>query len=286
MGWDEVPGGVPLVSMACPDTTICGQTITLIVSCSNYPGNITLTVKNADTNVTEFCQTIYANAGTNVSFSIPDTIPVGTYGIYVVGTNSYGTGLTTYCSWFVVNCDESNEDSPYYGFKITQFRCNGGDWQEALCHENAIINWKRAGNVTQWDDLLSNFEWRASPNCSSTHNFIPTPHNQDVYIALIHNNGIPWYHAVVAEKIGTNINDICSWKFIQFGNTNIPIGNWQIPFGVGNYNTCLDIINISLITASGCDLDYKGSLVVNFLIDNLGNATASTTSCPSDQHII
>jgi len=60
-----------------------------------------------------------------------------------------------------------------------------------------------------------------------------------VYVANIINYDAKFYHSVIAIQIRNDVNNISSYRFVQYDNPNIIPGDWQIP-----YNSRLDVIEV------------------------------------------
>jgi len=172
------------------------------------------------------------------------------------------------------------QKSPYleaFG-QITDYRCGlpdceggSGSWYtNAVCLENAVIRYARAGRSSQFSDVLSECYWREKAGCPE-HCYVEEIFDLDVYIVRVTNGQIPWFHAVCAVYLGGSMSTITNWRFFQYDNSNIPPGrNFQIPAGVEAENTKVEIMEVREIW--DCGHYYGGEYhVAIFMIDPQGN---------------
>jgi hypothetical protein len=179
--------------------------------------------------------------------------------------------------WDEVPCNTPS--GPYINFKINKYRCCDGDWIDAICYHNAIILWARAGNATQWNNVLSNCYWKQYLYCPDSYSFVTTPYNKDVYFVSITNSKCDFPgHAVVGELIEGEITDFSHWKFFQWGDLNITPGSYQMPLGCivheewGDieYQTKVEIQRITSLSIVDCAIVKEYVVVITFYISATG----------------
>lgn len=162
--------------------------------------------------------------------------------------------------------------------QITSYRsglsnCNGGSgtwYDNAVCLENAVIRYARAGRSSQFYSVLSHCYWRENANCPE-HCYVEQIFNLDVYIGRVTNHQTGFWHAICAQYLGGDMRIITNWRFFQYYNTNIPPGrDWQIPAGVQAENTKLEILEVRDIPDCGHYTEVPTAVAI-YMIDPQGN---------------
>jgi hypothetical protein len=187
-----------------------------------------------------------------------------------------GGGWSNWGNW--IDCHVPS--SPYleaFG-RIMYYRCGlpdceGGEgawYTNAVCLENAVIRYARAGRSDQFSDVLSACYWMEKVGCPE-HCYVEETFDLDVYIGRVTNHQTGFFHAICAEYLGGDVRIITNWRFFQYSNTNIPPGrDWQIPAGVQAENTKLEIFEVTGIPDCG-HYDKVDPAEAIFLIDPQGN---------------
>ncbi len=95
-----------------------------------------------------------------------------------------------------------------------------------------------------------------------------------IYAANILNSEVGFYHTVIAIQIGNDVNNLSSYRFVQYDNPNIVVGDWQLP-----YNSKLDIIQIVEHSQKG----FSGNKIVTLYsgVKPIPEITPSPTPTPS-----
>ncbi len=169
--------------------------------------------------------------------------------------------------------------SPYleaFG-QIMNYRCGlsdceggSGSWYtNAVCLENAVIRYARAGQSEQFSDVLSGCYWREKAGCPE-HCYVEEIFDLDVYIGRVTNHQTGFWHAICAQYLGGDVRIITNWRFFQYDNTNIQPGNWQIPPGVEAEFTKLEILEVTGISDCG-HYEAEHYSIAIFMIDPQGN---------------
>lgn len=191
-----------------------------------------------------------------------------------------------YCDGLCINsaCDISGTNVT---FGIDNYTCSG-EWQKAYCGQNAFLNWALTGDSKPFEDSLSIARWRKTIDCPVIgHSYaFDNPAGKDVYFARIKNMDIDLYpnnsfnHEVAVElPAGQNKSVFDSWRFFNYGNLNIIMGDQQMPVGGNQCNT--EIVIKKITRVYGC-LEYEPADVEQFYIDSNGNIVSSQLgSCPS-----
>ena len=275
MGWDEVPV-IPVVTMNCPPYSVYSQhQPPTFTASSENASEIIFTVTNENN---EIVQQSLPKTENPATFTPSKDFPAGIYSVCVIAVMNDISSVPISCSWTVVipECNQP-DSSPYVDFNIHQYRCCDGEWKEALCHMNAIILLARTGNLSQWQDLLQNCEWKRDENCNDIYPFISTSYPiEDLYYVSISNNCGTSDHAVVGKLINPalGVTIFSNWNFIQWGDLNIQKGDYQLPYGCGSNVTTIEIKKVNSISVIDCNISVTfDDPVVTFLIDNLGDVT-------------
>lgn len=160
--------------------------------------------------------------------------------------------------------------------QIMNYRCGdpdceggSGSWSNAVCLQNAVIRYARAGRSSQFSDVLSGCYWREKVGCPE-HCYIEEIFDLDVYIGKVTNRQLSWFHAICALYKGGDVRIITNWQFFQYNNTDIPPGrNYQIPAGDPAEDTVLEIFQVTGIP--DCSHYDRGSIpVAAFRINSQG----------------
>ena len=176
------------------------------------------------------------------------------------------------CSWTVIECKQP-DDSPFLGFTVFRYRCCSGEWKDAVCTHNALINLARNSALSQWQDQLENCYWKQGDGCPE-YPFITSsaPTGKDLYYVSIESPQPGFVgHAVVGELIGDDPMVFENWEFSQYGDLDIKPGNPQMPYGYGSMSTTVTISQIIEISVENCEIKKEENVIVVFKIDNLGN---------------
>ncbi|WP_292347091.1 PKD domain-containing protein [Methanoregula sp. PtaB.Bin085] len=183
----------------------------------------------------------------------------------------------TYCEGLCANssCDLTGDNVT---FIINNYTCSYGNWLPASCGQNALLNWALEGDTDQFKDVLSIARWRRTTDCPNMgHSYVfENPMGKDVNMAGVTAEDIGHYHEVAAElPAGKDGNDYSSWRFFNYGESNITKGigfpgmpNGQIPAGG---RTCYTQVRIRKIAGiHGClVIDDPPQIVKTFYIDRL-----------------
>jgi hypothetical protein len=179
-------------------------------------------------------------------------------------------------------CDATLTNPPYIDFTINSMSCpeeNSGAWWNGTCLANAVIRWSRAGKSTPFYTNLSPWMWKRSvccPNPGYSWAF-NSPADKPIYYVAVQNPGIPqpgggiFSHAVAAEYLaeGDAGNSTWqNWKFFQYENLNITVGDWQIPTGTSTDET--EVVIKDIIGFASCGQANANS-VLSFTIDQNNN---------------
>ncbi|WP_319579841.1 hypothetical protein [uncultured Methanospirillum sp.] len=273
-----------ILALSDPGTTICGSSSpTISVTWDNQVYapeliDISLFIDGKNVKSCTKCSSLTYTPS-------PCDFGPGTYPV-----TASGDAFQVNKGWVVENpgCEESDNCS-FINFDIHQYKCGDCDWRDAACFENAVILLARTGNLSQWQNQLTNCRWRRNANCPDypfINSNVPT---RDLYYVSVTNDcGCPG-HAVVGEIKDTTISieNFQNWRFIQWGNLNITPGEietdddgkqiYQIPLGCGSTDTKVTIMKINALSVTDCDIHvvYSNPLVI-FNIDNLGDVTIGT----------
>jgi len=186
-----------------------------------------------------------------------------------------GGGWSNWGNW--IDCHVPS--SPYleaFG-QIMSYRgglsdCEGGSgsWNSAVCLQNAVMRFARAGRSSQFSNVLSACYWREKYGCPE-HCYVEEIFDLDVYIGRVTNHQLSWFHAVCAQYLGGDVRIITNWRFFQYDNSNIPPGsNYQIPAGVTAEKTILEILEVRDIPDCGHYIETPTPTAV-YEIDQQGN---------------
>ncbi|QSZ68282.1 hypothetical protein RJ40_12645 [Methanofollis aquaemaris] len=186
-----------------------------------------------------------------------------------------GGGWSDWGNW--ANCCVPS--GPYLTFYIRHYRCGQsscqggtGSWNlNAVCLQNAVMRYARAGKSSQFSNALSCCYWREDYRCPE-HCYFEENYNKDIYIVAITNGDLVFGHAVCAEYLGGGVGEFSNWKFFQYDNLNITPGDWQMPYGTEWQETKVEIKKVTDIPDCG---HYNSDRypVVTFLIDENGRIT-------------
>lgn len=192
----------------------------------------------------------------------------GTYTVSLTVANAAGSDAETKQNHISVtcpsSCDATLTNPPYIDFDITRMRCpedHGGDWWDATCLNNAVIRWSRAGDSQGFYTTLLPWMWKRSSCCPDPGYSwaFNSPAGKRIFIAGLYNpeiilDGEVFSHAVAAELLTTGSPESSTWqdwKFFNYGNTQLSIGDWQIPAGTDAYWTHVWIKSVDSFTTCG-----------------------------------
>jgi len=168
-----------------------------------------------------------------------------------------GGGWSDWGNWMNCHVPSSpylNEFDQIMNYCCGDSDCEGGSgqWQTgAVCLQNAVIRFARAGQSEQFSDVLSACYWRERPGCPE-HCYLEDVFNLDVYIGRVTNQQTGHFHAICAQYLGGDVRSTSSWRFFQYNNSNIlPGRDWQIPAGVQAEDTKLEILEVTGIPDCG-----------------------------------
>ena len=205
-----------------------------------------------------------------------ESAPLGQHMVRVVAANENGTG-ENYWNWNVYQYADCHVLSgPYLDFFIRHYRCGSsgcaggsGFWSNAVCLENAVMRYARAGKSTPYTNVLAGCYWMEKIGCSE-HCYVELVFNLDIYIVAVMNSSlVPSFgHAVCAQYLGGEMDMFSNWRFFQYDNLNITPGDWQMPYGSEWQETRVEIKEVIDIPNCG---QYDGRPVATFLIDHEGN---------------
>ena len=209
----------------------------------------------------------------------------GTYSINLTVSNAGGNNSIVKEGYVVVTspvtCDASG---PYVDFVIDLKSCpeeNSGEWYGAVCVDNAMIRWARAGQSTPYFSTLSPWMWKRNTYCPNPgHSWaVDSPYNKPIYFVAVENSDTAnvWYHhhAVAAEYLSAG--DVRNstwqdWKFFNYDDLNITTGlGEQIPNGTSISETTVTIKNITEVYGCGQRTDDP---IISFSIDLNNNITS------------
>jgi len=186
----------------------------------------------------------------------------GTYSVNLTTANAAGSDAEEKSGYVVVTspvaCDVTG---PYVDFvieNVSQPNCDSPVWKRAVCYDNVLIRWARAGQSAAYYSTLSPWMWKRNLGCPDPgHSYaLDLPYNKPVYVVAVTNpdEEVDWFHAVAAELLtdeNPQNSTWPSWKFFQYDNLNITIGDWQIPVGGTSFWTTVDIQEIVDFPACG-----------------------------------
>ena len=209
----------------------------------------------------------------------------GTYTASLTAANSAGSDADTKTDYVrvtsPVTCDATG---PYVDFVIYNVNhglgCTSGDWELAVCYDNALIRYAIAGNSNSFFDTLSLWRWKRNDNCPDPgHTYaVEQPYGKNIHIAGVKNSDSGWYHAITAELLaGEDPINWESWKFFNYDNLDIQKGDYQIPAGTGVCRTKVWIRHITSVFGCG---NYDGPIEQTFYIDsNLNILSSQDPNC-------
>ncbi|MCK9593218.1 MAG: hypothetical protein M0Q91_14535 [Methanoregula sp.] len=179
----------------------------------------------------------------------------------------------------VTGCDYPA--GPYINFVIENVSfpaCYSGAWHPAVCADNALIRYALAArdSISYYDTLLP-WMWKRNLNCPDPgYSYaVANPYNKAIYIAGVKNTDTGWFHAVDAEHliVGNPSYSVWQdWKFFNYDNLDIKIGNYQIPAGTAICRTKIWITSVDSIFGCG---DSAGMTWKTFYIDSNKNILSS-----------
>jgi hypothetical protein len=261
--WKKTDAGDVLVytgeKVTCSAATTC-------IAAGNFTSNATATY--------------YANA--TVLYTVPTTVNG------VAGTRDYATLTASDLKPCSISCS-GPPTGDYFTFTINSVKLDGkSEWQGAVCYDNALIRWGKAGRVGSFKSQLTPNRWRENSDCKTDYSFaVDSPANKPIYMAAVvqQDSDIGWYHAVNAELIDTSKDPTKAawqdWKFFQYTETDIKIGYLkkysQIPNGTSNFKTSVQIGNITSITSGQY---VAGTVERTFYINRTGNVSLDKEDPP------
>ena len=136
-----------------------------------------------------------------------------------------------YWNWNIPVCRLSYPVGAY-NFTINYIRCGfsncgggSGNWSNAVCLQNAVIRYARAGQSTPYFNILSGCYWMEKIGCPE-HCYVEEIYSLDIYIAKITNENYSpsFQHDVCAEHLGGDTKIFSNWRFFQYENLNIQPG--------------------------------------------------------------
>jgi PKD repeat protein len=165
------------------------------------------------------------------------------------------------------DCDITGPSVP---FTIDWFASSKtyGQWRPVDCGPNALLNFAKEGDIAKYPskNILSTWGWRATDKCPSAgHSYaFNNPGGKDVYLARILNNdktvidsqgrAAAFYHEVAAElRPNQDAQYLTSWRFFNYGNSDIQPGDSQMPTGT---KICYTTVAIKKVTGLYGDGEY------------------------------
>jgi len=183
-----------------------------------------------------------------------------------------------------VSCRVASGDN--VGFEIWAVKIGGScgqDWKPAVCVDNALIRWARAGDSSSYKTTLTPWVWKENSACSVEYSMaVDSPSNRKIYTVAVNQDEYSHvlHHAVVAELTTTEDpkdTTWSSWKFFQYDNDNIQVGNWQIPYGTPSFKTKVEIKSV---TGLGCGYYQNSAVKKTFYINQTGNISLDPEDPP------
>ena len=204
--------------------------------------------------------------------------PLGQYVMRVVASNENGTG-ETHWNWNVYQYDDCHIPSgAYLDFTIRYCRCGSSDcdtgyWNNAVCLDNAVMRFARAGKSTPYLNVLENCYWMEKIGCPK-HSYVEQVFNLEIYAVSIMNGSMEpsFAHEMCAEYLGGDKHVFSNWKFFQYDNLNITRGDWQMPYGTDLQQTKVtikEVVGIQDCSHFITDSNHP----IKFQIDDKGNVT-------------
>ena len=123
--------------------------------------------------------------------------------------------------------------------------CKGvtGSWNHADCCPHAVMRWGKLGNSSNWADELRACYWRAWEGGIGggyvTHCYGEVNFNLPVHVVSVPG------HYICGIQIKSDQTSFDSWRFFQYQNTDITLGNWQMPCGEGNSIIIYDVLQVT-----------------------------------------
>lgn len=107
--------------------------------------------------------------------------------------------------------------------------CEGGtgEWKTAYCLNNAVIRYLRFGEGEKHYDKISHCYW--SRDKETEYCFWKESYDLPVYLCCVVSEGIGYGHCICAFQIRKNPKEFSSWRFFQYRDDNIKLGDWQMP---------------------------------------------------------
>jgi len=206
----------------------------------------------------------------NSGLSVSLTAGKGTHKIRVVASNSAGSSDAIW-TWNILY---DYPEELYISYAIGKYCCceycteNPDNWNDAYCLHNAIIRWiLYSDSSSLWTVNCCKF---LEPGTGNQVVITPRGDNRFIYPASTLN------HSVAAEYIGGNEIDITNWRFFQYDELDIPVGEegGQIPPASGS-STRYDFViwNVLDIMYDSNGLHIYQSPRKTFEIDENGEAT-------------
>lgn len=148
-----------------------------------------------------------------------------------------------------------------------QRECKGGtgDWKRAVCLHNALIRYLRFGKGEKHYDQISSCYW--SRDGKEEYCYWEESYDLPVFPVSVVTMGPGYGHAICAIQIKKNKKDFNSWRFFQYSNANIKIGDWQMPCKYtyqGEEKAIYVCINEPILLSCG---GYSSNRIVKWNID-------------------
>jgi len=186
--------------------------------------------------------TYFANA------TVLYTVPVITANGVAAGTQDYAVMAASGDVSGSVSCN-GPPSGAYFDFTINTVKLDcKSNWQTAVCYDNALIRWAKAGKSSSLKSNLTNDLWKENSACTISYSFaVDSPANKPVYVVAVNNNDmtVNFHHAIDAELLDTSLKPEDTtwenWKFFQYTNLDIKIGDWQLPKGGPSFKTKVEV---------------------------------------------
>jgi hypothetical protein len=179
----------------------------------------------------------------------------------------------------------------YFDFTINTVKLDcKSDWQPAVCYDNALIRWAKAGKSSSLKSNLTNDLWKENSACTASYSFaVDPPANKPVYVVAVNNNDmtVSFHHAIDAELLDTSLKPEdttwANWKFFQYTNLDIKAGDWQLPKGGPSFETKVEIKEFTGIT---CGYWTSERVKKTFYIDQSGQVSTNPDILPHPGYIV